>query len=156
MFSLLSALQGFFLFCLFIIQPWFYPVVKYCFNAICFTHSIFVNSVIVSSNISCSDFILCMFSICQLKFNICLRCDMAFIDPMHRNKPNITYLLMNWINNYYFQRITFDYQIYICLGKLERLPCILKYIYYIWNPYGVSRRRKINCALKQTTTDKHT
>ena len=29
---------------------------------------------------------------CQLKFNICVRCDMAFIEPMHRNKPNITYL----------------------------------------------------------------
>ena len=29
----------------------------------------------------------------QLKFNICVRCDMAFIEPMHRNKPNITYLL---------------------------------------------------------------
>ena len=28
-----------------------------------------------------------------LKFNICVRCDMAFIVPMHRNKPNITYLL---------------------------------------------------------------
>ena len=44
-----------FLFCLFIIQPWFYPVVKYCFNAIYFTPFIFVNSVIVSSNISCND-----------------------------------------------------------------------------------------------------
>ena len=41
-----------FLFCLFIIQPWFYPVVKYCFNAICFTRFIFV---IVSSIISCND-----------------------------------------------------------------------------------------------------
>ena len=30
---------------------------------------------------------------CQLKFSICVRCDMAFIEPMHRNKPNITYLL---------------------------------------------------------------
>ena len=30
---------------------------------------------------------------CQLKFNICVRCDMAFIKPMHRNKANITYLL---------------------------------------------------------------
>ena len=44
-----------FLFCLFIIQPWFYPVVKYCFDAICFTSFIFVNGVIVSSNISCND-----------------------------------------------------------------------------------------------------
>ena len=44
-----------FLFCLFIMQPWFYPVVKYCFNAICFTRFIFVNSVIVSSIISCND-----------------------------------------------------------------------------------------------------
>ena len=23
----------------------------------------------------------------------CVRCDMAFIEPMHGNKPNITYLL---------------------------------------------------------------
>ena len=30
---------------------------------------------------------------CQLKFNICVRCHIAFIEPMHRNKPNITYLL---------------------------------------------------------------
>ena len=30
---------------------------------------------------------------CKSKFNICVRCDMAFIEPMHRNKPNITYLL---------------------------------------------------------------
>ena len=44
-----------FLFCLFIIQPWFYHVVKYCFNAIYFTSFIFVNSIIVSSNISCND-----------------------------------------------------------------------------------------------------
>ena len=56
MFNVLSALQGcIFLFCLFIIQPWFYPVVKYCFNAIYFTCFIFVNSVIVSSIISCND-----------------------------------------------------------------------------------------------------
>ena len=44
-----------FLFCLFIMQPWFYPVVKYDFNAICFPRFIFVNSVIVSSIISCND-----------------------------------------------------------------------------------------------------
>ena len=25
------------------------------------------------------------------------RCDMAFIEPMHRNKPNITYLLTPWV-----------------------------------------------------------
>ena len=56
MFNVLSVLQGcIFLFCLFIIQPWFYPVVKYCFNAIYFTRFIFVNSVIVSSIISCND-----------------------------------------------------------------------------------------------------
>ena len=28
----------------------------------------------------------------QSIFNICVRVDMAFIEPMHRNKPNITYL----------------------------------------------------------------
>ena len=35
--------------------------------------------------------------VCQSKFNICVRCDMAFIEPMHRNKPNITYLLQPWV-----------------------------------------------------------
>ena len=56
MFNVLSVLQGcIFLFCLFIIQPWFYTVVKYCCNAIYFTRFIFVNSVIVSSIISCND-----------------------------------------------------------------------------------------------------
>ena len=35
---------------------------------------------------------------CQLKFDICVRCDMAFIEPMHRNKPNITYLLHLAVN----------------------------------------------------------
>ena len=59
---------------------------------------IFVNSVKVSSNISCNDFVsrflynVCLV-FCQSKFNICVRSDMAFIEPMHRNKPNITYLL---------------------------------------------------------------
>ena len=28
----------------------------------------------------------------QLKFNLCVGCDMAFIEPMHPNEPNITYL----------------------------------------------------------------
>ena len=28
----------------------------------------------------------------QLKFHICARSDLAFIEPMHRNKLNITYL----------------------------------------------------------------
>ena len=37
-------------------------------------------------------YILLHWFICQLKFNICVRCDMAFIEPMHRNKSNITYL----------------------------------------------------------------
>ena len=30
---------------------------------------------------------------CQLKFNIHIRCDMPFIEPMHPNKPDTTYLL---------------------------------------------------------------
>ena len=55
MFSLLSVLQGcVFILPLLIMQPWFYPVVKYCFNTICFTRFSFVNSVIVSI-ISCND-----------------------------------------------------------------------------------------------------
>ena len=29
----------------------------------------------------------------ETRSTLCLRCDMAFIEPMHRNKPNITYLL---------------------------------------------------------------
>ena len=32
----------------------------------------------------------------QSIFNICVRCNMAFIEPMHHNKPNITYLLSTW------------------------------------------------------------
>ena len=35
----------------------------------------------------------------QLKFNICARCYMAFIEPMHHNKLNNTYFFwikMNW------------------------------------------------------------
>ena len=70
------------------------------FNAICFMCFIFVNSVIVSSNISCNDlyqdFIL-MFVWYFLSRNSMSVCDMAFIEPMHRNKPNITYLLTCWI-----------------------------------------------------------
>ena len=34
-----------------------------------------------------------MFGILLVESHICVRCDMAFIEPMHRNKPNITYLL---------------------------------------------------------------
>ena len=34
---------------------------------------------------------------CLLKFNICVRCDMAFIQPMHHNKPNFTYLLGTYL-----------------------------------------------------------
>ena len=51
----LSVLQGCVLILPFYLQPWFYPVLKYCFTAICFTCFIFVNSVIVSSNISCNN-----------------------------------------------------------------------------------------------------
>ena len=59
---------------------------------------IFVSSVIVSSIISCNDLyqdfiIIYVWYFVQSQFNICVRCDMAFIEPMHRNKPNITYLL---------------------------------------------------------------
>ena len=36
------------------------------------------------------------------------RCDMAFIEPMHRNKPNITYLLtsdaLTHLTILYFQK----------------------------------------------------
>ena len=52
MFCLFKCIARLFVFCLFIIQPWFHPVAKYCFNVICFTRFIFVNSVIVSSIIS--------------------------------------------------------------------------------------------------------
>ena len=61
-----------FLFCHFIVQPWFYPVVKYCFDAICFTRFIFVNSVIVSSYISCNDLswdIIVMYVWCFVSWN---------------------------------------------------------------------------------------
>ena len=46
---------------------------------------------------------------CQLKFNICVRCDMAFIEPMHRNKPDITYLLL--------QRDCINRLIYSCINS---------------------------------------
>ena len=29
--------------------------------------------------------------ILSVEIHICVRCDMSFIDPMHRNEPNITY-----------------------------------------------------------------
>ena len=45
----------------------------------------------------------------QLKFNISVRCDMAFIVSMHRDKPSITYLLHPThrapINIHYFKQI---------------------------------------------------
>ena len=51
------------------------------------------------SNISCNDssWFHCnvYLEFCQSEFNICVRCDMVFIEPMHRNKPNITYLLQS-------------------------------------------------------------
>ena len=36
---------------------------------------------------------------CQLRFNIYERCDMAFIEPMHRNKTNITYLFQGQLHD---------------------------------------------------------
>ena len=101
-----------FLFCLFIMQPWFYPIVKFCFNAICFTRFIFVNSVIVYSIISCNnlyqDFVIVCLVFCQSKFNICARCDMAFIEPMHRNKPNVTYLGFHYNVCLVFRQLKFN------------------------------------------------
>ena len=35
-----------------------------------------------------------------------VRCDMAFIEPMHRNKPNITYLLTDHYVNDFLKIIT--------------------------------------------------
>ena len=92
MFSVLSVLWRCDFIMPFVIQTWLYPVVKYCV----FARFIFVSRVIVSSNNSCFVWGVhyngCLV-FCQLKFNICVRCDMAFIEPMHRNKPNFTYLL---------------------------------------------------------------
>ena len=34
----------------------------------------------------------------------CLRCDMAFIEPMHRNKPNITYYFA-WLSSFHYRAI---------------------------------------------------
>ena len=36
-----------------------------------------------------------IFGISPVEIDICVRCNMAFIEPMHHNKPNITYLLMS-------------------------------------------------------------
>ena len=60
---------------------------------------------------------------CQLKFNICVRCDMAFIEPMHHNKLNITYLL-TWnimlIHDFIHDSFMTHWgQVrHICIGKL--------------------------------------
>ena len=52
--------------------------------------------VIISAHLTWTSSGLTQWRLCQSKFNICVRCDMAFIEPMHRNKPNITYLLTQW------------------------------------------------------------
>ena len=177
-----GALQGIVLILPFIIQSWFYPVVKYCLIVICFTDSIVVNGPLaryvklrvahalgvpgtfsrplrvsdpdihqgtctthvpwcmsgsptsgffwsrwrgkrsrhsrrmrksqfyVSGKTPVAlqflwiwvimiwlDYNICLV-LCQLKLNICVRCDIAFVGPMHRIKPNIIYLL-NWIRS---------------------------------------------------------
>ena len=84
-----------FLFCLlFIVEPWFLPVVKYCSNIICFTCRIVVNSIAVSLKYGYNNLARCVCLVrCQLKFNIFVRYDMPFIQPIHHSKPNITCLL---------------------------------------------------------------
>ena len=46
----------------------------------------------------------------QSIFNICVRCDMAFIEPMHQNKPNITCLHSKWysMEQQMFLAVLFD------------------------------------------------
>ena len=41
-----------------------------------------------------------------------LRCDMAFIEPLHRNKPNITYLLTNLLLSFKGSKY------HVCKGKM--------------------------------------
>ena len=40
-----------------------------------------------------ADYDQLMCSALDHRSSMCVRCDMAFIEPMHRNKPNITYFL---------------------------------------------------------------
>ena len=75
--------------------------------------------------------------ICQLKLNICVRCDMGFIEPMHRNKPNITYLLINdqsisvqvmaWC-----RQATSHYLSQCWLSSMSPDPNELTFVYWIW------------------------
>ena len=97
-----------FILCVLIIETWLYTVAKYQFNAIYFTCFIVVNRVSVSCNITYNDlsddFIKQCMVYRQLKFNVCVRCDMTFI--VHRNTPNIIDLL-DWflvIHNFQVSR----------------------------------------------------
>ena len=53
---------------------------------------------LVFSPYTCLCFALLCFLLCYL-FPL-VRCDMAFIEPMYRNKPNITYLLFPLVSYY--------------------------------------------------------
>ena len=63
------------------------------------------NSATVFSNINYNNWFYDLISIwlefSHLKFNIRLRCNVASIDPMHRNKPRITYLLIYLLSMHY-------------------------------------------------------
>ena len=52
------------------------------------------------------DYLCLKFS--QLKFNICVRCDMAFIEHMHRNNPMQCYLITSIIVVLMIMIIIFD------------------------------------------------
>ena len=87
----------------FIIQPRFYPIVKYCLMP-SVLHVLSLSIVSYFLQISVITFCLTIslkdYVFCQLKFNICVRCDMAFIEPMHRENPGITYLLTRLCERY--------------------------------------------------------
>ena len=80
------------------------------------------------------DFIKCMvFS--QLKFNVCVRCDMTFIVSMHRNKPTITYLhsLLQDSLRYDLKYIPINLHTVrseLCLWYWSRLPVYFPRIQY--------------------------
>ena len=71
---------------------------KHCITGSLCEESWAVTDVTISLNISYNDLPRSehIFVIFQLKFNICVGCDMAWIiEPMHRNKLNVTYLTLS-------------------------------------------------------------
>ena len=61
-------------------------------------------------------------SVFHVMFHICVRCDMTFIEPMHRNKPNTSYLLHF---NFIWILSTLRYQLDSIATTPMFQPCVL-------------------------------